>query len=109
MSLFYNFIISYFFEFVNSLLIFYGENSQFKGGDTVTLASNITVTRKAKNISQEELAEMVDVNQTFISQVERGVRVPTVAMLEQIADVLDCSVDGLLGRTTKTERNDSND
>ena len=66
----------------------------------MTLASNIAVTRKAKNISQEELAEMVDVNQTFISQVERGVRVPTVAMLEQIADVLDCSVDGLLGRTT---------
>lgn len=66
----------------------------------MTLASNIAVTRKAKNLSQEELAEMVNVNQAFISQVERGLRIPTVAMLEQIADVFDCSLDYLVGRTT---------
>ncbi|MDE5884203.1 MAG: helix-turn-helix domain-containing protein [Oscillospiraceae bacterium] len=65
----------------------------------MTLASNITNARKSMHISQEELAKMLDVNQTYISQVERGVRVPTVALLEQIADVLECSVDGLLGRT----------
>ncbi|MDE5769253.1 MAG: helix-turn-helix domain-containing protein [Oscillospiraceae bacterium] len=66
----------------------------------MTLAGNIINARKSMHISQEKLAEMVDVNQQFISQIERGVRVPTVALLEQIADVLECSVDGLLGRTT---------
>lgn len=64
----------------------------------MTLASNIAVARKERNISQKELAELIDVNQTFVSQLERGIRVPTVALLEQIADVLDCSVDGLLDR-----------
>ncbi len=80
----------------------------------MTLATNIKKVRQTRNISQEQLAEMINVNQTFVSQLERGIRVPTVAMLEQIADVLDCSVDGLLGRNTayqlkmisKTERND---
>ena len=69
----------------------------------MTLAGNITNARKSMHISQEKLAEMVDVNQQFISQIERGVRVPTVALLEQIADVLECSVDGLLGRTITSQ------
>lgn len=75
----------------------------------MTLASNIKEARQIKNVSQEQLAEMIDVNQAFVSQLERGVRVPTVAMLEQIADVLGCSLDYLVGRDTnhtKIERND---
>lgn len=64
----------------------------------MTLADNIRKTRKAKGMSQGELAEMFNVHQTYISQVERGTSNLTIAKLEQIADVLDCSIDGLLGR-----------
>lgn len=66
----------------------------------MTLASNIKEARQIKNVSQEQLAEIIDVNQAFVSQLERGVRVPTVAVLEQIADALDCSLDYLVGRDT---------
>lgn len=66
----------------------------------MTLASNIREARQAKNISQSEFAEMLNVHQTYVSQIERGLHVPTVEFLDRIADALDCSLDYLVGRTT---------
>lgn len=65
------------------------------------LANSIMECRTKKGISQKELAEQVGVHQTFISHVEKGLKTPTVSMLVAIADVLDCSIDGLLGRDEK--------
>ena len=65
------------------------------------LASNISEARKARNLSQQDLAEMIEVHQTYISQLERGLDVPTLKVIDRIADVLDCSVDTLLGRDRK--------
>ncbi len=67
----------------------------------LALSENIRTVRELKNVSQTELAERVNVNQSYISQVETGVRSVSVAVLESIADVLDCSVDRLLGRDEK--------
>lgn len=67
----------------------------------MTLADNIKTTRNIRNITQNEMADALGVNQTFISQLENGRRVPTLAMTERIADVLDCSIDGLLERDAK--------
>ena len=67
----------------------------------MTLADNIKTTRNIRNITQDEMAEALGVNQAFISQLEKGIKVPTLAMTERIADVLDCSIDGLLERDTK--------
>ena len=67
----------------------------------MTLADNIKTTRKIRNITQNEMADALGVNQAFISQLENGRRVPTLEMTERIADVLDCSIDGLLERDTK--------
>lgn len=67
----------------------------------MTLASNIREARQIKKISQSEFAEMLNVHQTYISMMERGLNVPTVELLDRMADILDCSVDGLLGRDAK--------
>lgn len=67
----------------------------------MTLADNIKTTRNIRNITQNEMADALGVNQAFISQLEKGVRIPTLAMTERIADVLDCSIDGLLERDAK--------
>lgn len=67
----------------------------------MTLADNIKTTRNIRNITQNEMADALGVNQAFISQLENGRRVPTLEMTERIADVLDCSIDGLLERDTK--------
>lgn len=69
----------------------------------MTLAENIAESRKAKKLSQGELAERLGVTQGMVSQMERGMKIPTVAMLERMADVLDCSMDRLVGRNTEIE------
>lgn len=67
----------------------------------MALSENIRAVRKMKNITQTELAETLGVNQSYVSQIEKGVRPVSVAVLESIADVLGCSVDKLLGRDEK--------
>lgn len=67
----------------------------------MTLAENITEARKARNLSQRDFAERLEVHQTYISQLERGLKLPSLDVLDRMADVLDCSVDTLLGRDKK--------
>ncbi|MDT2274236.1 helix-turn-helix transcriptional regulator [Paenibacillus larvae] len=43
--------------------------------------------KKEKGMSQEELAEKLDVKKQTISNIERGVRYPTFENLEKIAQL----------------------
>ncbi len=52
--------------------------------------------RKAKGLSQEELAERASLDRTYISGVERGVRNITLESLELIICALDCSIETFL-------------
>ncbi len=54
--------------------------------------------RKARGLSQAELAEKINVHQTLISQLERGTVVPSGATLIDLANCLHVSTDYLLGR-----------
>src|SRR5262249_17863411 len=45
--------------------------------------------RKARGISQEELASRTDIDRTYPSLLERGLRTPTLAMLLLIEEALD--------------------
>ena len=49
------------------------------------LGANIRQLRDQKNWSQEELAERTGLHRTYISSLERGLRNPTVIVLEKIA------------------------
>lgn len=44
--------------------------------------------RVAKGISQEKFAEYCDLDRTYISLLERGLRQPTISTLFKIADAL---------------------
>lgn len=57
---------------------------------------NVRRAREALGVSQEELADRAEVHRTYISGVERGVRNPTVTMLEKIAKALKVKTAGLL-------------
>ena len=64
------------------------------------ISSRITSLREYKGLSQAELAELAEIEQSYVSKLERG-KAPNVAgiVLARIASVLETSVDYLLGRT----------
>jgi transcriptional regulator with XRE-family HTH domain len=57
--------------------------------------------RSRKNISQEELAFLAEVDTTFISRLERGIRQPTIATLIGIGQALGVSAASLVRETEK--------
>lgn len=57
---------------------------------------NVKELRKARGLSQEELAFNCNLHRTYISGVERGVRNPTITVLAKIAVALDVGADALL-------------
>ena len=44
--------------------------------------------REAAGISQEELAHRASIHRTHISQIERGIKVPTITTLAKLAKAL---------------------
>ena len=63
------------------------------------LNENIKRLRKAKGLSQEELAIKMNVVRQTISKWENGLSVPDSSMLISLADELDTTVSELLGET----------
>ncbi len=69
------------------------------------LNENIKSHRKAKGLSQEELAAKLHVARQTLSKWEMGQSVPDAEMLIRIAKALDTSVSELLGESFTSERN----
>jgi len=61
------------------------------------LGENIKNLRRAKGLSQEELALKLNVVRQTVSKWEKGISVPDAEMLVAIADALETSVAELLG------------
>lgn len=64
--------------------------------------NRIREVRKAKKLSQTELAEMLHVHQTAVSQWENGKTEPDMDNLCRIADIFGVTVDYLLGVDTQS-------
>ena len=60
------------------------------------LSGNIRSYRMAKDISQEDLADICDLHRTYIGSVESGERNVTLSTLETLAKALNVSVPQLL-------------
>jgi transcriptional regulator with XRE-family HTH domain len=71
--------------------------------DTRKIASYICNLRKDKDITQVELANMLNVSHQAVSKWERAESMPDVGILPELADILDVTVDDILngGRPTK--------
>ena len=61
------------------------------------IGTRIQEIRKAKKLTQEQLAEMVDLSPSYISAVERGAKTPKLETLIELANTLGASADDLLG------------
>jgi len=56
--------------------------------DRKLLGAGIRKYRKAARLTQEKLAEKIDINPVYMGQIERGFRVPTVDVLLRIAKAM---------------------
>ena len=70
------------------------------------LSKNIKTLRKAKGLSQEELAIKLNVVRQTISKWEQDLSVPDASMLIHLAQELDTSVSTLLGEEIAENKND---
>ena len=57
---------------------------------------NMKTLREAKGWSQEELADQAGIHRTYVSGVERGVRNPTITVLEKLAIALQTKLPKLV-------------
>ena len=62
---------------------------------------NVRKFREERGLSQETLAFEAKLHRTYLSGVERGVRNPTVVVLERIAKALKVPSAGLLEETRR--------
>ncbi|MBP0441307.1 helix-turn-helix domain-containing protein [Tianweitania sediminis] len=64
----------------------------------IRVGLNLQRLRKARGLSQEELAHAADVHQTYVSDLERGKRNPSILVLDRLAKALDADLVDLAAR-----------
>ena len=69
------------------------------------LNENMKALRKNKGLTQEELANRLNVVRQTVSKWEKGLSVPDAEMLQKIADVLESDVSQLLGAPVPQNEN----
>lgn len=64
--------------------------SQFK--------ENLLVLRKRKGFTQKQLGKRLGIGDVQLSKYERGLSSPGMSMLVKMSDVLNCTLDELVGK-----------
>lgn len=70
------------------------------------LSKNLKIFRKRKGLTQENVAEALNVVRQTISKWEKGISVPDADMLIKLAEILDVSVSELIGSDVADEKNE---
>ena len=65
----------------------------------LTMGDRIKESRKKLGLTQEQLAEKIDVSLTYVSELERGLKMPSMQLFIKLIEVLDASADYLLKDT----------
>ena len=73
------------------------------------LNENIMALRRAKGITQEELATALGVSNQAVSKWESAQTCPDISLLSVIADYFEVSIDELMGHDTPIKREKSKD
>lgn len=60
------------------------------------LGSNIRRFRTERGLSQEAFADLASIHRTYVSDIERGARNPTIAIVQRLGDALGVEAADLL-------------
>jgi len=61
------------------------------------LGSKIKNIRYNHNISQEDMAKILEINRNYLSRIETNKSIPTAEILTKLAERFNVSIDSLLG------------
>ena len=64
--------------------------------DKLTMGDRIKEARKKNGLTQEQLAERLDVSVEFVSKIERGLNMPSIPVFIKFVETLNVSADYLL-------------
>ena len=70
--------------------------------DKHTMGTRIREARKRLHLTQDNLAEKLDVSLTYISEIERGLKMPSMQLFIKLVEILDVSADYLLRDSIST-------
>ena len=65
----------------------------------MNLGDNMMLLRKKKGLSQSELGKQIGTSGDVVGRYERGDIKPSIDVVEKIANVLDVSIDFLIGKS----------
>ena len=68
--------------------------------DYQNMGKNISKIRIKNHLTQEQLAEKIDVSTVFISQIETAVRKPSLETIYKISIALNTTIDTLIGNAS---------
>ena len=63
--------------------------------DSKKLGNNLKTIRVSKNITQSDLADVLGVDKSFVSNIENGKNNPTLSTISSLAKALGVTVDEL--------------
>ncbi len=76
---------------VASAALFY-----FSGGNVMNFAESFRNARKSAGMTQEQVAEKLNVDRSSIAKYEAGVSTPNIKNLQKICEILDVTIEKLL-------------
>lgn len=71
--------------------------------DYIAFGRELRKMRQQRRLTQEKLAELVDLSVPYISHLERGTKKPSMEVLIRLAEILDVTVDRLLSGNQVTD------
>lgn len=65
--------------------------------DLKAIGKRVRAARRARDLTQEQLAELVEVSTSFVGHIERGTRVPSLETMWRICKALGLPMDHIMG------------
>ena len=72
--------------------------------ENAILGARIREARKKRKLTQGKLAEMADIGETYLSEIERGIKLPSMSVFIKLVEALGVSADYLLRDTLTSGR-----
>lgn len=71
----------------------------------MTISNKVKELRVNMGISQEKLAQMVNVTRQTIISLEKGSYIPSLLLAFELAEVFEMSIEAIFTKETKDEKN----